>query len=69
MIRDWGLKERPEVGGWEVSGRDSEGGTLRILVQVRGEVLSLLIVNGTQEVATRQLLNQAAQALAARWGR
>ena len=69
LIRDWGLKERPEVGGWEVSGRDSEGGALRILVQVRGEVLSLLIVNGTQEVATRQLLDQAAQALAARWGR
>jgi hypothetical protein len=38
-------------------------------VQVRGEVLSLLIVNGTQEAATRQLLDQAVQALAARWER
>jgi len=69
LIRAWGLKERPEVGGWEVSGRDSEGGALQTLVQVRGEVLSLLIVNGTQEAATRQLLDQAVQALAARWGR
>jgi hypothetical protein len=69
LIRAWGLKERPEVGGWEVSGRDSEGGALRTLVQVRGEVLSLLIVNGTQEAATRQLLDQAVQALAARWER
>ena len=45
------------------------GRALRTLVQVRGEVLSLLIVNGTQEAATRQLLDQAVQALAARWGR
>jgi hypothetical protein len=45
------------------------GRALRTLVQVRGEVLSLLIVNGTQEAATRQLLDQAVQALAARWER
>ena len=73
-VRAWRVAQAVARMGGPVLGVDWGrrrflGRALRTLVQVRGEVLSLLIANGTQEAATRQLLDQAIQALAARWGR
>ncbi|WP_322801232.1 hypothetical protein [Thermoflexus sp.] len=58
-----GMKAHPEAGGWRLSVWDSEGGFLQVLLQARGEILSLLIVNGDSEARVRAIMDQAIQTL------
>lgn len=74
LARGWQMvpqpAETPPVGGgWWLSTRDSEGGFLQALLQTRGEVLSLLIVNGDGEARVRAAMDRAIRALATRPGR
>ena len=68
LARGWQMvpqpaETQPVEGGWWLSTRDSEGGFLQVLLQTRGEILSLLIVNGDGEARVRAAMDRATQAL------
>ncbi|WP_376792325.1 hypothetical protein [Thermoflexus sp.] len=64
LAREWKLAPglKPSPHGWVFAGLDSEGFPLYAWIQVRGSVLSLLLVNGP---STKGIFGRAVQVLSA----
>lgn len=61
LVREWKLESG--LDGWTFKGFDSEGGALYNWLQVRGDVLSLLIVNGMPTPSSEKIFERAVQVL------
>ncbi|HXF70745.1 MAG TPA: hypothetical protein VNK89_13170 [Thermoflexus sp.] len=62
LVREWKLEPglQPSPNGWIFEGFDSEGFPLYTWIRIRGNVISLLIVNGP---STKEIFERAVQAL------
>lgn len=60
------LSFQKDPDGWTGFWKDSEGGSLAVRLQIRGPVVTMLIVNGLSESSTRAALDHAIRALAPR---
>ncbi len=61
-VREWKLEPgfKPSPSGWTFEGLDSEGFPLDAWIRIRGNVLSLLVVNGP---STKEIFERAVQVL------
>lgn len=63
LVRERELE--PSLNGWTFKGFDSESGALYNWLQVRGDMLSLLIVNGMPTPSSEKIFERAVQVLSA----